>query len=78
MKIDEIYYYTTLKMRDPSPSTVFVNHLIRSRMNYQFTREFSLRLILDYNAVLQNPALIGLDRQKAVTGDVLLTYLLHP
>ena len=55
-----------------------MNHLIRSRLNYQFTRELSLRLILDYNAVLENPELIGLDRQKRFTGDVLLTYLLHP
>ena len=78
MKLDEIYYYTVLRTRGDSPSTVFVNHLIRSRLNYQFTRELSLRLILDYNAVLENPELIGLDRQKRFTGDVLLTYLLHP
>ncbi|MBV8846683.1 MAG: carbohydrate binding family 9 domain-containing protein [Bryobacterales bacterium] len=85
IKIDEIYFYTHLKTRPdsfagaaPDLSTVFVNHLIRSRLNYQFTRELSLRVILDYNAVLQNPALISLDRQKQITGDILLTYLLHP
>jgi hypothetical protein len=37
-----------------------------------------LRLILDYNGVLENPLLIDLERQKRVTGDVLLTYLVHP
>jgi hypothetical protein len=51
---------------------------MRSRLNYQFTRELSLRLIFDYNGVLQNPNLIALDRQKRITGDVLLTYLIHP
>ena len=59
-------------------AAVFVNHLIRSRLTYQFNRELSLRMILDYNGVLQNPALINLERQKRVTGDVLLTYLIHP
>ncbi|MBZ5585487.1 MAG: carbohydrate binding family 9 domain-containing protein [Acidobacteriia bacterium] len=83
LKLDEIYYYTRLGTRADSfpgaqPRTVFVNHLVRSRLNYQFTRELSLRLILDYSGVLENPALIDLERQKRVTGDVLLTYLVHP
>ena len=72
------YYLTRLYTAGPRPEAVFINHLARSRATYQFTRELSLRLILDYNGVLQNPALISLDRQKRVTGDVLLTYLLHP
>ncbi len=33
---------------------------------------------MDYNGVLRNPALINLERQKRVTGDVLMTYLIHP
>jgi hypothetical protein len=75
MKVDEIYYFTSLRNQ---ASSVFINHLIRSRLNYQFNRTLSLRMIVDYNAVLDNPALISLDRQKRVTGDVLLTYLIHP
>jgi hypothetical protein len=75
LKLDEIYYYTSL--RTPTAS-VFVNHLVRSRLNYQFTRELSLRMIVDYNAVLENAALVDLTRQKRVTGDLLLTYLIHP
>jgi hypothetical protein len=35
-------------------------------------------MIVDYNGVLQNPALVNLPRQKRLTGDVLLTYLIHP
>ena len=76
MKLDEIYYYTKLAT---NPGTVvFVNHVVRSRLNYQFNRELSVRLIADYNAVLENASLISLDRQKRLTGDVLLTWLLHP
>jgi len=74
-KLDEIYYYTSLRVPG---ATVFVNHLARSRLNYQFNRALSLRMIVDYNGVLQNPELVNLQRQKRVTGDVLLTYLVHP
>ncbi len=89
MKMDVYYYLTRLRARNDSfagvplasdgrPAAVFVNHLIRTKVNYQFTRALSFRFIVDYNAVLENPALIALDRQKAVNGDALLTYLLHP
>ena len=76
VKLDEIYNLTRLNTeRGPS---VFVNHLWRSRIVYQYNRSLSLRVIVDYNGVLQNPALIDLTRQKSVTGNVLLTWLLHP
>jgi hypothetical protein len=89
VKIDEIYNLTRLStnaasfagMTNPPvthPASVFVNHLLRSRLNYQYNRQLSLRLIIDYNSTLQNPALISLDRQKRITGDILLTWLLHP
>jgi hypothetical protein len=57
--------------------TIFGNHIIRSRVNYQFTRELSVRGIVDY-AVLSNPDLVALDRTKHLTADVLITYLLKP
>ena len=71
---------------------VFNNYLNRSRLNYQFTKELSLRLILDYNATIANTQLFDVQRSlggsddpngpfaptKQFTTDVLLTYLLHP
>ena len=78
LKLDEIYYMTRLYTGGPRIEAIFLNHLVRSRANYQFSKELSLRVIMDYNGVLQNPALINLDRQKRVTGDVLMTYLIHP
>jgi hypothetical protein len=59
-------------------ASVFVNHPTRTRINYQFTRAFSLRPIADCNAVLENASLIDLQRQKRITGDALLTCLIHP
>ncbi|MDQ6698831.1 MAG: hypothetical protein M3Z36_01440, partial [Acidobacteriota bacterium] len=76
-KLEENYFYTHLVAKGGHPA-VFNNHILRSRANYQFTRALSLRAILDYNAVLPNIALVDLERSKRITGDVLLTYLLHP
>jgi hypothetical protein len=72
--------------------SVFNNYLNRAKLNYQFTKELSLRLILDYNATIANAQLFDLQRSlggsdnvngpfaptKQFTTDVLLTYLLHP
>ena len=77
MLLDETYIYGHLGMRR-SESTIFDNHIVRSRVNYQFTRELSLRAILDYNAVLSDPSLVALDRTKHLAADLLLTYLIHP
>ena len=73
--LDETYIYSRLSQ---SSSSIFNNHIVRSKVNYQFTRALSLRGILDYNGVLPNPAAVALDRRKHLTADVLLTYLVHP
>lgn len=59
-------------------ANIFNNHLLRSKWNYQFTKEFSLRLIGTYNSLLGNPALTSLANSKQFNADVLFTYLLHP
>jgi hypothetical protein len=78
--LDETYIYSHLGSRpETGPKrTIFDNHIVRSRANYQFTREWSLRAILDYNAVLSDPSLVALDRTKHLSADLLLTYLIHP
>jgi hypothetical protein len=76
--LDETYIYSHLATRSSDHRMIFDNHIVRSRANYQFTRELSIRAILDYNAVLSDPSLVALDRTKHLTMDVLLTYLTHP
>ncbi len=85
VRFDHTYIYSRLATREGSTPTglsarpsIFNNHILRSKLNYQFSRELSLRAILDYNAVLPNPQLVALDRSKRLTADFLLTYLLHP
>jgi hypothetical protein len=78
--LDETYIYSHLGSRPGAGArrTIFDNHIVRSRVNYQFTRELSLRAIVDYNGVLPDSSLVALDRTKHVSADVLFTYLVHP
>jgi len=43
---------------------IFDNHIIRSKWNYQFTREFSLRFIGQYTATLANQNFTSLQTTK--------------
>jgi hypothetical protein len=84
-RVDETYIFSRLSTREGStpagfsPATpIFNNHILRSKLNYQFTKQLSLRAILDYNAVLPNSQLVALGRTKSLKADFLLTYLLNP
>lgn len=83
LRLDETYIYSQLKTRTGwSGSTglvsVYNNHIVRSKLNYQFTREFSFRAIVDYNTVLPNTSLVSLEPARRAGYDLLFTYLLHP
>ncbi len=82
---DETYIYNRLATRkdhlpdgDVKPAVIFNNHILRSRINYQFSRALSLRAIFDYNSVLPNERLVALERDKRFTADFLMTYLVNP
>jgi hypothetical protein len=98
-RMDETWIYSRLGVRPGwttppfSPGgNIFSNYLNRTKLNYQFTRELSLRLILDYNATIANTQLFDVQTSlggsdsltgplvptKKFTTDLLLTYLLHP
>lgn len=78
LNVDETYLYTRLTTEDSPKTTIFNNHIIRSKVNYQFTREASLRAIVDYNSILPNSSLVGLTKTKRFGLDFLFTYMLHP
>jgi hypothetical protein len=77
LTIDNTYLLTRLRSLNQGPG-IFDNHIIRSKWNYQFTREFSLRFIGQYAAVLANQNLTSLQTTKNFNADLLFTYLLHP
>jgi hypothetical protein len=71
--------YLFQRLRDNlSGASIFNNHIIRSKWNYQFNRELSLRLIGQYSTVLANSSATSLLTTKNINADVLLTYLVHP
>ena len=54
------------------------NHIVRSKWNWQFTRELSARIILQYTSrALQSP-ISSLSPTKNFNADFLITYLVHP
>jgi hypothetical protein len=77
LKIDNIYLFDRLRDR-ASGAAIFNNHILRSKWNWQFNRELSFRVIMQYTATLANPALTSLGTTKQFNADFLMTYLLHP
>lgn len=97
LRIDQTYLYTRLGTRVGSTplrftpgQNIFNNHILRTKVNYQFTKELSLRAIVDYRATLANPQLLDVQTNlgslpgglvaptKRFSPDLLLTYLPHP
>jgi hypothetical protein len=77
LKIDNTYIMFRLRSLDGSFGAMN-NHIIRSKWNYQFTKEFSFRFIGEYNTVLSNPYFTSLQTTKNFNTDFLITYLVHP
>jgi hypothetical protein len=77
IRIDNTYLFSRLRDRE-SDLAIFNNHIIRTKWNWQFTRELSARMILQYTTTLANPAFTSLPTSKQLTGDFLITYLIHP
>lgn len=57
---------------------MFNNHIFRSKVNWQFTRELSARTIIQYNTLLANPELTSLETNRNLNLDFLVTYLVNP
>jgi len=57
---------------------VYESQVFRTKINYQFTRAISARVIVEYDSTLANPAETLLLRTKQVSTEALLTWLPHP
>jgi hypothetical protein len=77
LKIDNTYLFSRVKDKQ-SGMAVFNNHIIRTRWNWQFNNELSLRFIMEYDATLANPTFSSLPSTKQLSPQFLITYLLHP
>jgi hypothetical protein len=57
---------------------VYESQVFRTKVNYQFTRAISARVIVEYDSTLANPAETSLLRTKQVGTEALFTWLPHP
>ena len=57
---------------------VYESQTFRTKLNYQFTRAFSARVIVEYDSTLANPAETSLLRRRQIGTQALLTWLPHP
>jgi hypothetical protein len=57
---------------------VYESQTFRTKINYQFTRAFSARVIAEYDSTLANPLQTSLPRTKQLGTEALLTWLPHP
>ena len=85
LRLDQAYLYSDLSTSDESAlppgaprGRIFTDHILRTRVNYQFTRALSARVIFDYESLSPNEALIDLEDERRFNADVLFTYLLNP
>lgn len=72
---------TCLPNRDRSVKDgqlVYESQTFRTKLNYQFTRAISARVIVEYDTTLANPVETSLARTKEVQTQALLTWLPHP
>ena len=72
---------TYLLDRDHSAASgalVYEAQTMRTKVNFQFTRSLSARVIAEYDSTLANPAQTSLLRTKEFASQALLTWLPHP
>ncbi len=94
LKIENTYLFERLRATDsaylferaqfPGAGRGILNdHILRSKWNWQFTPQLSMRVILQYNSLLAGTPGGGspytyLPTQKQFNADFLVTYLVHP
>lgn len=75
LRIDNTWLRTQLRMHE---GRAFVTDIVRTRWAWQFTREWSLRVIAQYESTERDPQLTTIAPRRNVNIDVLLTRLLNP
>ena len=76
LRHDFTYLYTQLD--DPGGAgRIFIDHIVRSRWNYQFTKELSLRFIAQHEETDPGP-FTSLKRDENMNFDLLVRYVINP
>jgi hypothetical protein len=75
LRIDNTWLRTSLTL---DGRRAFVTDIVRTQWAWQFTREWSLRFIGQYDATTANQALVTIAPRRNLNADVLLTRLVNP
>ena len=75
LRVSNTYLHT--EVESSAGARIFSNEIIRSNWNYQFTREWSLRFITQYEDTEGSP-LTRLEDERNLNFDVLLRYVINP
>ena len=94
LKIDNTYLFDRLRagndaynfIHAQTPGAgrgIFNDHILRSKWNWQFTPQLSVRVIVQYNALLAGTPGVGspytyVKTSREFNADFLVTYLVHP
>jgi hypothetical protein len=77
LRIDTTYLLTRLEDR-ATGAGILVNHILRSKWSWQFTRALSVRGIVQWDALRANPDLTSAVSDERFNGDLLVTYQVNP
>ncbi|MDJ0842038.1 MAG: DUF5916 domain-containing protein [Acidobacteriota bacterium] len=77
LRIDLTYLYIQLEDKEGG-ERIFEERIGRGRVNWQFTRELSMRMILQYESLAVDPLRTALERERGINGDLLFTWLVNP
>lgn len=76
LRITNTYFNTSLE-NEAGGADIFTNEIFRSNWNYQFTKEWSLRFIAQYDETDAGPASRLVDDEN-LNFDLLLRYVINP
>jgi hypothetical protein len=77
LEVDNTYILERLTSREDNAS-IFNNHIIRSKWNWQFSPRLGIRTIFQYNTILPNQGLTSLEPTKQFNADFLVSYIVNP
>lgn len=70
--------YLLTRLHDPAGAHIFSDHILRAKLNYQFTRTLSARAIVQYDDLDAAPAMTSLPARRNLNLDLLFTYVRTP
>ena len=71
--------YIVERLRDRESDRAILNfHVMRSKWNYQFTKDLAVRTIFQYTSTIGQPALSSIENNKQFNADFLISYVPHP